>query len=259
VIDSHCHLTDLRLREQLDDVLRRATNSNVTRIVTIGTSVGDARNAIDLCHARENLRCAIGIHPNYSHEAQLDDVGTIRQLQPDPSVVALGEMGLDYHYDFADRDRQRQFFEAQLALASELRRPVVIHCREAVDDALAIMKGFPKIGGAVFHCFTGTVDEAKRIIGAGYYLGFTGAATFKKNDELREAARITPRDRLLVETDAPYLSPEPMRKQKVNEPALVVHVAETIARVWDVAFEEVDRITTENVTRLFNWPITPAC
>lgn len=259
MIDSHCHLTDARLREQLADVLRRAAANSVTRIITIGTSVADARDAIELCHARDDLRCAIGIHPNYSHEAQLDDVGTIRQLQSDPTVVALGEMGLDYHYDFADRARQRQFFEAQLALAAELRRPVVIHCREAVDDALAIMKGFPKIGGAVFHCFTGTVAEARRIIDSGYYLGFTGAVTFKKNDELRDAARFTPRDRLLVETDAPYLSPEPMRKQKVNEPALVVHVAETIARVCHASLQEVDRVTTENVTRLFNWPISPAC
>jgi TatD DNase family protein len=236
----------------LDDVLRRAAENQVTRIITIGTNVVDAREAIELCRGRANIRCAIGIHPNYCHEAQLEDVGIIRQLQSDPAVVALGEMGLDYHYDFADRARQRTFLEAQLALASELHRPVVIHCREAADDALAIMKGFPKIGGAVFHCFTGTLDEARRIIEAGYYLGFTGAVTFKKNDELREAARITPRDRLLVETDAPYLSPEPMRKQKVNEPALVVHMAETIARVWDVPLEEVDRITTQNVSRLFN-------
>src|SRR3954471_4697565 len=235
MIDSHCHLTDPRLREQLDDVLRRAADNNVSRIITIGTSIADAREAIALCRDRENLRCAIGIHPNHCQDAQPDDVETIRQLQSEPSVVALGEMGLDYHHHFADRTLQRRFFEAQLALASELRRAVVIHCREAIDDALAVMKGFPDIGGAVFHCFTGTVDEARRIIEAGYYIGFTGAVTFKKNDALREAARITPRDRLLVETDAPYLSPEPVRKQKTNEPGFVVHVAHTIASVWDVS------------------------
>ena len=257
MIDSHCHLTDPRLRSQLDDVLRRAADNNVNRMITIGTNVADARDAIELCRAHANIRCAIGIHPNYCQDAQPNDVGTIRQLQSEPPVLAVGEMGLDYHYDFADRARQRQFFEAQLALATELRRPVVIHCREAAEDTLAVMRGFPNLTGAVFHCFTGSVSEARQIIAAGYYLGFTGAVTFKKNDELREAARITPRDRLLVETDSPYLSPEPMRKQKTNEPAFVVHVAQTIADVWGVSLEEVDRITTENVIRLFG--LTPAC
>jgi TatD DNase family protein len=257
MIDSHCHLTDPRLREQLEDVIRRAHDANVTRMITIGTNVADARNAIELCRGHVNIRCAIGIHPNYCHEAQLEDIERIGQLQADPSVVAMGEMGLDYHYDFADRARQRQFFESQLALASELNRPVVIHCRKAVDDALAVMRGFPKLRGAVFHCFTGSASEAQRIIEAGYYLGYTGAVTFKNNDELREASRITPRDRLLVETDAPYLSPEPMRKQRINEPALVVHVSQTIARVWDVSIEDVDRITTDNVNRFFG--LSPAC
>src|SRR5689334_483886 len=158
MIDSHCHLTDPRLRSQLDDVLRRANESNVTRMITIGTNVADARVAIDLCRGRDNLRCAIGIHPNYCQDARLADIETIRQLQSGSSVIALGEMGLDYHYDFADRARQRQFFDAQLGLATELQRPVVIHCREAVDDALAAMSGFTKLSGAVFHCFTGSVS-----------------------------------------------------------------------------------------------------
>jgi TatD DNase family protein len=161
-------------------------------------------------------------------------------------------MGLDYHYDFADRARQQRFFEAQLSLAAELKRPVIIHCRDAVDDTLAILRGFPTVT-AVFHCFTGTSEEASRIVDAGYLLGFTGAVTFKKSDDLREAVRRTPRDRLLVETDAPYLSPEPVRKQKVNEPAFVLHVAETIAQIWGVDVEEVDRATTANVERFFRW------
>lgn len=252
MVDSHCHLTDPRLRGQLEDVLGRAAAAGVTRMITIGTSVDDARAAIELCHAHPQLRCAIGIHPNYSHEAKADDVATIRELQRDPAVVALGEMGLDYFHQFADRATQRRFFEQQLALAAELDRPVVIHSRDATDDTLAILRNFPSVR-CDFHCFTGSLAEATKILDAGHYLGFTGAVTFKKNDELREAVRRTPRDRLLIETDAPYLTPEPMRKQKTNEPALVVHVAATIAKVWGVSIEEVDTITTKNVDRFFNF------
>ncbi len=233
-------------------MLARAARAGVDRLITIGTDIEDARAAIELCRTRANVRCAIGIHPNYCHEAKLDDIETLRELQRDPSVVASGEMGLDYFHKFADRATQTRFFEVQLALAQELGRPVVIHSRDAIDDTLAVMKNFPRVR-AVFHCFTGTSDEASRIIDAGYLLGFTGPVTFKKNDDLREAARRTPRDRLLVETDSPYLTPEPMRSQKTNEPALVVHVASMIARLWGTSIEEVDHQTTANVKRFFRW------
>jgi len=133
-----------------------------------------------------------------------------------------------------------------------VKKPVVIHCREAVDDTLAIMKNVAEVP-AVFHCFTGSSTEAVRIADMGYYLGFTGPVTFKRSDDLREAVRRVPRERVLVETDSPYLSPEPMRKQKVNEPALVVHVAATIAQVWGISTEGVDQITTKNVTSFFGW------
>src|SRR4051794_6896890 len=142
LIDSHCHLTDPRLFEQLDAVLHRAAAAGVTRMITIGTNPEDDAAAIALCKGRSNIRCAIGVHPNYCHEVgEADFIEKLRQLQTDGSVVALGEIGLDYHYDSADRARQRRFFEAQLQLAAELNRPVVIHCREAVDDCLAIMRG----------------------------------------------------------------------------------------------------------------------
>jgi TatD DNase family protein len=257
MIDSHCHLTDPRLLSQLDDVLRRARDANVTRIITIGTNPTDAAQAIELCRGRESVRCAIGVHPNYCHEVDEADLPRIRQMQDDPSVVALGEMGLDYHYNFADRARQRRFFEWQLNLAVELKRPVVIHCREAADDTLAILRNFSTVP-AVFHCFTGTVDEGMRVLEQGYLLGFTGVVTFKNSAELRELVKRTPRDRMLVETDAPYLSPEPMRKQRVNEPSFVMHTAAAIARVLEVAVEEVDRFTTENVARFFPWHARPA-
>jgi TatD DNase family protein len=252
MIDTHCHLTDPRLAEQLDQVLARAAAAGVTRMVTIGTGIDDDIACIELCRAIPNVRCAIGVHPNYAGEAEIEDVPRLRQLQFDSSVVALGEMGLDYFHKHSPRDRQRQVFEFQLDLAAELNRPIVIHSREAIEDTLAMMRGFPMLR-AVFHCFTGTPDEASRILEAGYLLGFTGAVTFKKADDLRKVAASAPMDRILVETDAPYLTPEPMRKQKTNEPALVVHVAQVVADVKGVTLEEIGRTTTQNASRFYEW------
>ena len=252
MIDTHCHLTDPRLGSQLDAVLSRARAAGVTRFITIGTTLADDAAAIALCRGRPDFRCAIGVHPNYSHEAAVADLPRLRDLQADPSVVALGEMGLDYFHHYAPKTKQLQVFEPQLQLATELNRPVVIHCREATDDCLAVMKKFPAVR-AVFHCFTGSPDEARKILDAGYLLGFTGAVTFKKNDALREAVALTPPDRMLVETDAPYLTPEPHRAQKTNEPAMVTHVAATVARVKRMKTEQIDAVTTDNAGRFFGW------
>jgi TatD DNase family protein len=252
MIDTHCHLTDPRLLSQLDDVLARAAAAGIERMITIGTDVADDAAAIALCQGRPQLRCAVGVHPNYTHEAALQDLAKLRELQADPSVVALGEMGLDYHHAFSTKAHQLSYFEPQLQMATAVGKPVVIHSREATDDTIAVMKSFPAVR-AVFHCFTGSPDEARKILDAGYFISYTGAVTFKKNEALREAAALTPLDRMFVETDAPYLSPEPKRSQKTNEPALVVHVAETLARVKGVSVEELDRVTTENAERFFGW------
>jgi TatD DNase family protein len=259
MIDTHCHLTDPRLAEQLHEVLARAAAAGVSRLITIGTDIDDDLKAIELCRAVPNVRCAVGIHPNYCGHAREENLPQLRTLQADPGVLALGEMGLDYHHQYSPRDRQRHFFEYQLQLASEVNRPVVIHCREATDDCLAIMRAFPTIR-AVFHCFTGSTDEARKILDAGYLLGFTGAVTFKKSDEVRAAAALAPLDRVLVETDAPYLSPEPVRKQKTNEPAFVIHVAAVVARVKNLSVGELYRATTQNLKRIFYWapPPTPS-
>jgi TatD DNase family protein len=252
MIDSHCHLTYEPLARQLNEVLARGAAVGVQKMITIGTDLVDAQRAIDLCRHHENIRCAIGIHPHHSDKAQDEDVAWLRSLQQSPSVVGLGEMGLDYHYDFSPRERQAQIFTAQLELARELNRPIVIHNREATDDCLAILKSFPTIK-ADFHCFTGTIDEARQILDQGYLLGFTGIVTYKKSDELREVAKFTPSDRILVETDSPYLSPEPVRKQKVNEPSFVMHTARFVADLRGISVQELDRITTENVSRHFGW------
>src|SRR6185437_12052363 len=167
MIDSHCHLTDPRLESQLDDVLARAAANGVTRMITIGTDLDDARRAIDLCHRVPSVRCAVGIHPNHSQDVELSDLPKLREIQADACVLALGEMGLDYFHHHASRDKQHKVFEFQLALATELQKPVVIHSREAIDDTLAHLRNFPKVR-AVFHCFTGTKAEAEKILAAGY-------------------------------------------------------------------------------------------
>jgi TatD DNase family protein len=252
MIDTHCHLTDPRLGAQLDQVLHRARAAGVGRMITVGTDLADGRAAVALCHRHPEVRCGVGIHPNHSHQASVADVATLASLQADPAVVALGEMGLDYFHKFAPRAHQAAIFEAQLELASRVSRPVIIHCREAVADCLAILRRFPSVR-CVFHCFTGSADEARRVLDAGHLLSFTGVITFKNNDALREVVKLTPLDRLLLETDAPYLSPEPMRKQKINEPALVVHTAARIAQLKHVPVEELDRVTTDNALRFFRW------
>ena len=251
MIDTHCHLTDPRLFDQLDAVIDRARAAGVHQLITIGTQLEDARAAIALCDNRPDVRCAVGIHPNYSQHASVEDVAHLRALQTNPAVFALGEMGLDYFHKFADRAHQARLFEAQLALAADLARPVIIHSREAIDDTLAIMTAFPTVR-AVFHCFTGSAAEADRILAAGHWISFTGPITYKKNDALRDVVRLVPADRLMVETDAPYLAPEPVRGHKVNEPAFVMHTARKVAEVRSVSLEELDQLTTANARRFFD-------
>jgi TatD DNase family protein len=251
MFDTHCHLTDPRIYQQLDRVLIRAVAAGVTRMVTIGTHRADWPVALQVASEHAQIRCALGVHPNYCHEAQIADIEKLGDLLANQDVVAVGEMGLDYHHKFAPRDRQAEFFRAQLTLARELDQPVVIHCREAVEDCLEIMRDYPV--RAVFHCFTGTADEARRIVEAGYLLGFTGVVTFKNSQALRDIAAQTPADRILLETDAPYLSPEPMRREKTNEPALVVYTAAAVAAARGIEIGELDRITTENANRFYGW------
>ncbi len=254
MIDTHCHLTDERLFRQLDDVLARAAAAGVRELITIATDVPDSQACIELCRDYPQVRCTVGIHPNHAREVTAADVATLEDHLAliGNGVVAMGEMGLDYFHNHTPRPHQQAVFRAQLGMAAERDMPVVIHCREAVDDCLAVMSDFPSVR-AVYHCFTGTAEEARKILAAGYLIGFTGAVTFKNAEPLRKVAQDVPDDRFLVETDAPYLTPEPMREQKINEPALVVHVAETLAAVRGTTVAEIDRLTTANAKRFFRW------
>ncbi len=254
MIDSHCHLTYSQLSDRLDAVLDNARQAGINGMISIGTTIADAEKAIALCRRFPHVRCAIGIHPHHSAEARDGDLSRLAELETDPAVLALGEMGLDYHYDFAPRDVQKRIFLAQLDLARQRNRPIVIHCREAVDDCLAILRDYPDLR-ADFHCFTGTKSEARRILDLGHMIGLTGVVTYKKSDELREIAAFIPDHQLLVETDAPYLSPEPVRKHKNNEPAFVMHTAAAVARVRGWTLQKLDQITTANIARFFGWTV----
>lgn len=223
MIDSHCHLTAEAFKEDLPSVLVRARAAGVTRMVTIGTSPKDWGSALALATAEPDVACACGVHP---HEA---GDGGWEGLQALP-IVAVGEIGLDYHYDFAPRDKQKDAFAAQVQLAHARSLPIIIHEREAADDVLAILdrEGCPP---GVWHCFSGDEHLAREVLARGLHLGFGGLATFPKGTEgIRAAARGCPADRLLLETDAPYLAPVPHRGRR-NEPAFVADTARFLTKL----------------------------
>lgn len=249
--DSHAHLTFDRFDADRDAVIARAREAGVTRIITISSYLGDAELCADLAARYPSIHFTAGVHP---HEAKRWDevvVKSLRQVAQRPKSVAIGEIGLDYHYDHSPRDVQRAVFREQIALARELDLPIVIHTREAWSDTFTILEeeGAASIGG-VFHCFSGGPVEARRCLDFGFYLSFAGPITFKNAGELPEAATCVPLDRLLIETDAPFLTPHPHRGQR-NEPSHVVLVAERIAALRDVTAEQIGEATTRNLEAVF--------
>jgi TatD DNase family protein len=224
--DNHCHLDDERLEGGASEAIAAARAAGVDRMITIGTDAMRSRMAIDIAAAHDGVWATVGLHP---HDAS-NGVDTIVPLLGEPGVVAIGECGLDYHYDHSPRDVQRDAFAAQIELAHERRLPLVIHTREAWDDTLDLLRAHGAPSRTVFHCFTGGRDEAVRCLDLGAFLSFSGIVTFPKAPEVREAAAFCPLDRMLVETDAPYLTPVPHRG-KPNQPAYVTHVGAAIAEL----------------------------
>ena len=259
LIDSHCHLSYPGLFEQVPDVISRAAAAGVMRMITIGTHLADHQKALGLAKTHPQVFAALGIHPHHAAETEEGYEGFLENLlKGNPKVVALGECGLDYHYNFCPKLLQKGVYINQLEIARRLGVPVILHVREAHADALGIMKDFcgEKAGPRgplrfVVHCFTGTPAECEAWLQLGAYIGITGIVTYKNAEDVRASAKIVPADRLLVETDAPYLPPEPVRAQKVNEPAHVAHTAKLVAELRGVAFEELAKSTTDNVVRLF--------
>ena len=255
LIDSHAHLDDLRYDTDRDNVLQRAQTAGIEAIVTIGCDLATSQAAVALAHAHPNIFATIGVHPHEAKEIGEGWYESFRSLAQHPKVVAYGEIGLDYHYDHSPREIQRQRFREQIHLARELALPLVIHTREAQEDTVMILReeGAVDVGG-VFHCFSGDPWLAKDALDLGFYLSFSGVLTFKNATMLRDIAKTVPLDRLMVETDCPYLAPIPYRGKR-NEPAYVQYVAETLAEIrGNGSVESVARATVENTKRVFRIP-----
>jgi len=238
LIDTHCHLTFEQLAWEIKEVIERSVAAGVTGWITVGTDSQENRKAVELSERFENMYAAVGFHPHEAKDFSGETIAEMKELAKSEKVVAIGETGLDFHYNFSNESDQRRAFAAQLKIAREVNLPVIIHCREAFADTMDILEQFirleGRLRGVVFHCFSGTAEQAKTILGYGFYISLTGVVTFKNADEIRRAAEIVPTDRLMLETDCPYMSPEPMRKRKINEPALMIHTAQHLAELKEM-------------------------
>jgi len=259
LVDSHCHLDFPDFASELDDVVARARTAGIARLVTISTRVRRHAGVLAITERFPEVYCSVGTHPHYAHEElDITAVDLIARTQH-PKVVALGEAGLDYHYDRSPRDAQERGFRTHIAAARETRLPLVIHSREADADTARILEEETGQGAfpAVLHCFTGGADLARRAVALGLSISFTGILTFKNSTALRAIAAELPADRILVETDAPYLAPLPFRGKR-NEPAYVVETAKILAETRGLSFDDIAQQTSENFFRLFGKVPRPA-
>jgi len=259
LVDSHCHLDFPDFAPELEAVVARAEAAGVGRMVTISTRVRRHAQVLAIAERFPNVTCSVGTHPHHAHEELDITAEDLVARAEHPKVVAIGEAGLDYHYDNSPRDAQEQGFRAHIAAARETGLPLVIHAREADEDVANILRNEAKKGAfpAVLHCFTGGRELAFTGIELGLYVSFTGILTYKKTDELRAIARDLPADRILVETDAPYLAPGKFRGKRC-EPSYVVETAKVLAEVRGVSPDEIARQTTDNFFRLFSKVPRPA-
>jgi TatD DNase family protein len=255
LIDTHCHLSFNGLAENIDAVVQRGIEAGVKSWITVGTDPAENQKAVRLAESFENMYAAVGIHP---HDAKIVTAGTIHQLEQlaeNQKVVAIGETGLDFHYDLSPHEQQIRVFAQHLTIAKKLNLPVIVHCREAFDVTVDVLDRFAdNVRGIVFHCFSGTSQQAEILLQKGYYISFTGVVTFKNAQAARDAAAVVPLDRLMIETDCPYMSPEPVRKQSINEPALMVHTAKLLAELKKMNFEDFAQAVTATSKNFFALP-----
>jgi len=251
LVDSHCHLDDEQFARDRDATIERARAAGVERMMAIGTGGGppDLEVAIRLAEQYPFIHATVGVHPHDAVKATPETLARMAELAGHPKVLAIGEIGLDYHYDFSPRDVQRSVLAVQLDLAMRAGKPIVIHTREAWEDTLAVIRETGLPNGGIMHCFTGGPKEAEQALDLGFHLSFGGILTFPKADSVRQAAAMTPENRLLVETDAPYLAPVPYRGKR-NEPAFMVETARRLAEIRGLTPDDIASITTRNFNRL---------
>jgi TatD DNase family protein len=251
LVDSHCHLDFPELRADLAGVLSRMNDNGVSHALTISTTLETFPAVREVAHAHANVWCSAGVHPDEQRDGREASLEELLAMGSDPRVVAIGETGLDYYRLTGDLEWQRERFRTHIRAARKLAKPLVIHTRASAEDTLRVMReeGAEEVGG-VMHCFTETMEVAEGAMAMGFHISFSGIVTFKNAKDLKEVAKRVPAQRMLVETDSPYLAPVPHRG-KPNQPAFVKHVAEEVAALRGVAVEDVARATTENFFRLF--------
>ncbi|MGE0760286.1 MAG: TatD family hydrolase, partial [Pirellulaceae bacterium] len=259
LIDTHCHLVDEQFDGKRDEILARAVAAQVKTLVAVGTDLGTSRACVELAAVHPAVFATVGIHPNYCGAADALAWDTVCALARSPRVVGLGETGLDRYWDDTPFGVQQDYFHRHLALSQERGLPVVIHMRDCDLDILSVLRDAARAGPVrgVMHSFTGQPETAQECLALGLYLSFAGMVTYKKSDALRQIAAQVPADRLLIETDAPYLSPHPHRGQRPNEPALLVHTARCLAEARGVPLETLVEQTAANASRLFGVPLSP--
>jgi len=253
IIDTHCHLADRKLDADLEAILTRAADAGIEEIVSVGaiSTIETDRRTIEIAEAHPHIYAAIGVHPHDAKDCDADRIGALRELAQSKKVVAIGESGLDFHYMHSPVEAQEAALRRHLELASELELPIVIHCRNAEERLVAIVRevGIPARGG-VIHCFTGNRDAACEFVALGFHISFSGIVTFRSARDVQEAAPTVPDDRVMVETDAPYLAPEPYRGKR-NEPAYVRRTLEVLAKLRGIEADRLAWITSGNARRLF--------
>ena len=251
LFDTHAHMDDRAFDADRAELITSLPEQGVTLVMNPGCSLASSRNADALSRQYDFLYAAVGSHPDAADEVNEAVLNEYRQLcRSNSKIKAIGEIGLDYHYEDIPRDIQLKAFRAQMALAAELNLPVIVHERDAHADGMAVIDEFPTVKG-VFHCYSGSAEMAAELVKRGWYIGFTGVLTFKNARKALEVAASIPHDRLVLETDCPYMAPEPFRGKR-NHPGYLYRMAERLAELWEISVEDVHRITTENGKRLYH-------
>ena len=258
LIDTHCHLTFDEIACDIDAILARSIAAGVNKWITIGTDPQHNSKAVELAEKFDNIYAAIGIHPHDAKDVTGETIAELKELAQHEKVVAIGETGLDFHYNFSEQPDQKRAFATQLQIAHELNLPVIVHCRQAFDETMEILSQFlrlkGRLKGVVFHCFSGSPEQARIVLDNGFHISLTGVVTFKNAETARQVAKMVPVERLMLETDCPYMSPEPMRKQKINEPALMIHTAKFLAELKEIDLADFAEAVTATSKAFFGLP-----
>lgn len=251
LFDTHAHLDDSRFDEDRDELIKSLNDKNVSTVLTVGCDTESSKEAIKLSDKYDFIYAAVGIHPHECENISEEEIEEIAGLCKNPKVKAIGEIGLDYYYDNAFRDVQIKWFERQMQLASDLKLPFIIHNREAHEDTMKVLRKFcPSEMTGVIHCFSGSVEMSREIFKMGLFISVGGTLTFKNSVKVKEVLKSAPIERVLIETDCPYLTPEPHRGER-NDPSYTVYVSEKIAELKNMSTEEVIKITSDNGKKLF--------